>query len=116
MTFPLFRPALENSHPAAIAVGARVHGTPAALGLAVQRDADRAELLSLYVEPSFRQRGFGTELLHAIEIAAKERGCAQLDAGRRGSFTPPPTNRWQEVRASRRIAGSYISFRRTVRK
>jgi GNAT superfamily N-acetyltransferase len=80
MTFPLFRPALENSHPAAIAVGARVHGRAAALGLAVQRDADRAELLSLYVKPSFRQRGFGTELLRAVEIAAKERGCAQLDA------------------------------------
>ena len=37
---------------------------------------DEAELLTLAVAPEARQRGFGTMLLHAFEIAARERGAA----------------------------------------
>ena len=80
MTFPMFRPAMNNCHPSVVAVGVTVGEQPVGLALAAQRTEDEAELLSVFVQPDLRRIGLGNELLKGLEAAVKARGCRKLKA------------------------------------
>lgn len=80
-TFPRFRDVLRNERPASIIAGtASCYGYPAGLVLAeAKADGQAGIIQSLFVEPRFRQLGFGKALLVFAEDKLREKGCARLE-------------------------------------
>lgn len=79
-TFPHYRRRAPGPAAAggALALGARAYGRPVGLALAGWTGPAEAELLSVYVQPSWRRQGLGTALLEAIEEAARAAGAGSL--------------------------------------
>ena len=82
MTFPRFQYILENieSEKYVMAFTASSDGQPVGLILAEVRKQDHsAELLSLFVETSYRCQGVATQLVCHLEKELKVRDCKEID-------------------------------------
>jgi ribosomal protein S18 acetylase RimI-like enzyme len=80
MTFPRFRPLLEQLGPGSpvVGLGARRGEQPLGLALAeIGPGHGVAEILSLFVSPADRSRGVGASLLAGLEQELVGRGCAE---------------------------------------
>lgn len=62
----------------AFVVGYRDDGTPVACGAVRRLDTDRAELKRMYVIPAERGRGFGNQVLAALEQTAARLGIRRI--------------------------------------
>src|SRR5687767_9960851 len=79
---PELRPLLDQvgAHPALLAIGATLLDRPAGLALATLGDDGVAHLEDVYTAPAFRAAGVGAQILSALEQAAWQRGCGQIQA------------------------------------
>lgn len=83
MTFPAFRAHLDfgSTRATPLAVGAFAGARPVGLGLASPAGTpDRAEFLSLFVDPEFRRQGLGTALMRRTMAECDVRGVRELSA------------------------------------
>lgn len=82
LTFPLFRPQLQVLKPgnSIVAIAATNALAPVGLALAeIQPDDQSAQVLSLFVAPSYRRQGIGTALLSRLESELRSQGCTHLE-------------------------------------
>jgi len=82
-TFPRFRDLLHQENQVSIVAGAAsCYGYPAGLVLAEAMEGGHTgKIHSLFVEPRFRNLGFGKELLIFAEEKLRQMGCTKLAIG-----------------------------------
>jgi GNAT superfamily N-acetyltransferase len=81
-TFPQFRPHLEvlKAEASTVAIAASDSHKPIGLALAeIQPDGQSAEVLSIFVEPTYRCQGVGTALFTRLEQELVSRGCTSAN-------------------------------------
>lgn len=100
-TFPLFRPQLQVLKPgsAIIAIAASNAIEPVGLALSeIQPDGKLAQVLSIFVAPSYRGQGVGTALLRRLESELRSQGCTHLElVYTTGKPTTPALERLLEI-------------------
>lgn len=77
-TFPLFRHQLQALKPEGSTVAIATSNSDRAIGLALAEilpDGKTAEVLSIFVEPTYRRQGIGTAILTRLEQELFSRGC-----------------------------------------
>jgi GNAT superfamily N-acetyltransferase len=74
LTFPYFRPWLDQRDDNLVAIGARLIGEPIGLLLARVGDAQAGEIHSVYVAEAHRRRGIAARLLAEAECELFRRG------------------------------------------
>jgi GNAT superfamily N-acetyltransferase len=79
LTYPRFGQCLTEPGWPIVAIGAVANGRPVGLALVLVAGVT-GRLLSLNVEPVWRQRGLGTALLAACEVALAWRGAIEITA------------------------------------
>ena len=82
MTFLHYRPRLRDISTSSpiVAVGAACKDRPIGLGLAeLSSDGRRGSVLSVFVSPAHRNRGFGRALLTRLEAELQTRGCTEVE-------------------------------------
>jgi GNAT superfamily N-acetyltransferase len=81
-TFSPFQPKLQTleAQGATVAIGASLMQQPIGLALAeIQQDSKTANILSLFVNPRYRNLGIGTSLLTQLEETLSEKGCTKVE-------------------------------------
>ncbi|MEQ9485083.1 GNAT family N-acetyltransferase [Coleofasciculus sp. F4-SAH-05] len=81
LTFSAYQFILHQlgSDPSMVAFGACVQEEAVGLALAEIKQNQSAEILSLFVEPTYRNKGIGKALLNRLEAELVERGCNQAE-------------------------------------
>ncbi len=80
-TFPLYRSRLQGLKlaPMTVAIAAAdAANQPIGLALAEIRSDGQAEVLSIFVQPSYRHQGVGAALLAQLSTELRLRGCANI--------------------------------------
>jgi GNAT superfamily N-acetyltransferase len=81
-TFPAFQYALQNLEieKSIIAIAASDQEQPIGLVMAeIRQDDQSAEVLSIFVEPTYRSAGIATALLTRLEAEVSNRGCTKIE-------------------------------------
>ena len=82
LTYPLFRPRLQSLkvQDSTVAIAASDAGKPIGLAVAeIQPDRQSAEVLSIFVVPTYRRQGVGTNLLTRLEQELVLQGCKNAE-------------------------------------
>ena len=82
LTYPIWRTRLQQpeSKESIVAVGVEVNSQPVGLAIAsLVFHTDKAQIVSIYVLPEYRQQGIGGSLLHSLSRELQRRGCRQIE-------------------------------------
>lgn len=82
LTYPIWRTRLQQSEDweSMIAVGITINSQPVGLAIAnIQIQTGKAQIVSIYVRPEYRQRGIGGLLLQSLSRELQRLGSRQLE-------------------------------------